>query len=189
MPIVKPSTVARTMPMRGDQKRVEKADPEGTAECRGTGGIVDQRLADVEAGGVVPEAESRGDMGIGEVLRRVMNRGIGNAADDDDEPDLQRNVSRPAHASATKTAAVERTAASAGPRQPRPVSETGSADRQAVLQAALGPQRIEPARNLQRRALTDVTLEAFAVIADRLDDVVGPIVAQPERLAELALDA
>src|SRR6185312_11227527 len=49
--------------------------------------------------------------------------------------------------------------------------------------------RIEPARDLERRALPDIALKTLAVIADVLDDAVGPIVGQPNRLAELALDA
>src|SRR5579885_2933135 len=64
-----------------------------------------------------------------------------------------------------------------------------SADRYAVLQAALGPQRVEPARDLQRRALADIALKAFAVIADRFDDAHGPIVGKPHAGAEFAFDA
>src|ERR1700733_1434813 len=65
----------------------------------------------------------------------------------------------------------------------------GSADRNTVLQAALGPQRVQAARHLQRRALANIALKALAVTADRLDDVGGPIVGQPHAGAELALDA
>src|SRR5215467_12741968 len=71
-----------------------------------------------------------------------------------------------------------------GARQP-----AGLPHWQPVLQAAFGPQAVQPARNLQRRALTDIPLEDFAVISDGLDDAVRPIICQPERLAELALDA
>src|SRR5262249_42611756 len=56
-------------------------------------------------------------------------------------------------------------------------------------QTSFSPQPVEPARNLQWRALTDVALEDFAVIADRLDDAGRPIIGQAERLPELALDA
>src|ERR1051326_3039882 len=64
-----------------------------------------------------------------------------------------------------------------------------SAHRQPVLQAALGPQRIEPARDLERRALAYIAIETLTVIADVLDDAVGPIVGQSERLPELAFNA
>src|SRR5687768_10658175 len=40
-----------------------------------------------------------------------------------------------------------------------------SADRRGVLQAALGPQRVQPAVELQRRVLADIALEHLAVIA------------------------
>src|SRR5580658_4923205 len=64
----------------------------------------------------------------------------------------------------------------------------GSAYRKPVLQAALGPQRVEAARYLERRTLADIALESVAVIADSLDDAISPIVAEPERRAKLALD-
>src|SRR5215813_11377195 len=51
-------------------------------------------------------------------------------------------------------------------------SPYGSADRRGVLQAALGPQHVEAARDLERRALTDVALEDLAVVADMLDDAI-----------------
>src|SRR5690242_14054632 len=60
---------------------------------------------------------------------------------------------------------------------------------QPVLQPALSPQRVQTARNFQRRALADIAFEDFTVIADGLDDPVSPIVGQPERLSELAFDA
>ena len=50
---------------RGDQQRVEQADPERAAVGRGLRGIFDQRLADIEAGGLVPEAEAGGDLARG----------------------------------------------------------------------------------------------------------------------------
>ena len=56
---------------RGDQQRIEEADPERAAEGRGACRIGDQRLADVEAGRIVPEAEAGGDVGAREVMRRV----------------------------------------------------------------------------------------------------------------------
>src|SRR5215467_8012850 len=50
-----------------------------------------------------------------------------------------------------------------------------SADRRSVLQAALVPELVQPAGKAQRRLQADIALEAFAVIADILDDVVGPV--------------
>src|ERR1700720_2979486 len=68
-------------------------------------------------------------------------------------------------------------------------NDVTSANGQTVLQAALGPQRIEPARDLQRRALADIALKAFAVIALGLDDAIGPVVGQAEPFTELAFEA
>src|SRR3954452_18108479 len=61
-----------------------------------------------------------------------------------------------------------------------------SADRRRVLEATFGPQRVEAARDLQRRALPDVLLEDLAVISDMLDDPVAPVLGQPELLAVIA---
>src|SRR5690349_12154225 len=64
-----------------------------------------------------------------------------------------------------------------------------SADRQCVHLAALAPQRIDAALELQCRALTDVALVDVAVVPDLLDDVVEPLLAQPQRLAVARIDA
>src|SRR6476660_1361338 len=61
-----------------------------------------------------------------------------------------------------------------------------SADRQAVLEAALGPQRVLTALDLQLRAFADGLLEDLAVVADVLDDPVSPVVRQVDGLAVLA---
>ena len=61
----------------------------------------------------------------------------------------------------------------AGNAASRPVARR-SADRRRVLEAALRPQRVEAAGDLERRARADIALEDLAVIADRLDDVVRP---------------
>jgi hypothetical protein len=58
----------------------------------------------------------------------------------------------------------------------------GSAHGKPILQTTLGPQGVQSARNLQWRALPDIALKAFAVIADRLDDPVRPITGETERL-------
>jgi len=57
------------------------------------------------------------------------------------------------------------------------------ADRRSVLQAALGPQRILAAGDLERRALADIALEHLAVVTDLLDDRVDPLLVDAERLA------
>lgn len=48
------------------------------------------------------------------------------------------------------------------------------------MQAALGPKRVLATLDLQRRAGANVTVEDFAVVADLLDDVVGPVVRHAE---------
>src|SRR5262245_2643204 len=63
------------------------------------------------------------------------------------------------------------------------------ADRRGVLQAALGPQRVLAAGDLERRALADVALEHLAVVTDLLDDVVDPLLVDAERLAHARRDA
>src|SRR5262249_6753108 len=52
-----------------------------------------------------------------------------------------------------------------------------------VLQAALGPQPVEPALDLEQRAHADIALVAFAVVPDLLDDVVDPLLVDSQRLA------
>ena len=54
------------------------------------------------------------------------------------------------------------------------------------MQAALGPQGVLAALDLQLGSFADVALEALAVIADVLDDPVGPVVGQADGLAVLA---
>src|ERR1700731_4114824 len=57
------------------------------------------------------------------------------------------------------------------------------ANRRSVLQPALGPQVVEAAVDLEDRARTDIALEAFAVVADLLDDVEDPRLVDAQRLA------
>src|SRR6476660_5731072 len=76
-----------------------------------------------------------------------------------------------------------------GPAARTDAQGAGSAERRPVLQAALGPQSVETAHDLQRRALADVALENLAVIADVLDDAIDPVVGEPERLAILTFGA
>src|SRR5262249_12728476 len=64
-----------------------------------------------------------------------------------------------------------------------------SAARWRVLDAALGPQLVQPAVDLERRAHADVALKRFAVVADLLDDVNGPILGQAELLTVVAFSS
>ena len=66
---------------------------------------------------------------------------------------------------------------------------TSLSGRRRVLQAALVPGAFQAAVQLQRRARTDIAVEDFAVVADRLDDVVGPIVGEAHPLTQLLGDA
>src|SRR5476651_1694279 len=58
-----------------------------------------------------------------------------------------------------------------------------SAHRRRDHRAALRPERIDAAAELERRALAQIALEALAVIADLFDDVVGPLLVEAEDLA------
>src|SRR5215467_4476679 len=62
-----------------------------------------------------------------------------------------------------------------------------SAHRRRVHDAALGPQRVQAARDLERRVLSDVALEHLAVVPDMLDDAVDPVLGEAELLAERVL--
>src|SRR5262249_35821663 len=64
-----------------------------------------------------------------------------------------------------------------------------SADRRRILDAALGPQVVEPAGEAELGARADVALEHFAVIAYRLDDAHHPVLGQAELLAQIAFGA
>src|SRR5215469_1143482 len=62
-------------------------------------------------------------------------------------------------------------------------------DRRRVLDAAFGPQRVEAALDLERRALSDVALEHLAVVAHVFDDAHRPVFGQPELFAVIAFGA
>src|SRR6187455_1011102 len=64
-----------------------------------------------------------------------------------------------------------------------------SPDRRGILQTALRPKLVEAALDLERRALADIALEALAVVADLLDDVVDPLLVDTGRLAHAGRDA
>src|SRR5205809_4011028 len=59
-------------------------------------------------------------------------------------------------------------------RSPVRISIGCSADRHRVDQPALGPQIVVAALDFERRAEPEMLVEDLAVIADRLDCVVGP---------------
>src|SRR6188508_2639458 len=80
-----------------------------------------------------------------------------------------------------------RTAALAGGGAKR--SSKMLADRRRVLQAALRPQLVQAALDLERAAGADMLVEALAVVTDLLDDVVDPLLVDPERLAHARRDA
>ena len=48
---------------------------------------------------------------------------------------------------------------------------------------------VEPARELQIRFRAERALENLAVVADVLDHLIGPVARQPQRLAEVGLEA
>src|SRR4029077_2160789 len=58
-----------------------------------------------------------------------------------------------------------------------------------VLDAAIAPERVQPARNLQFRFGADIALVNLAVVADMADDAGGPIPGQAEILAVGAFSA
>src|SRR6266850_5370133 len=56
-------------------------------------------------------------------------------------------------------------------------------DRRCVLDAAVAPQRIEPARDLQLRSVADIAVVDLTIIADMADDADGPVLGQAEVFA------
>src|ERR1700759_5790209 len=64
-----------------------------------------------------------------------------------------------------------------------------SLERNGVLQAALGPERVQTALQLERARLADIAFENLAVIAGRLERGLQPLVVEPEPRAEIAGDA
>src|SRR5688572_871372 len=69
-----------------------------------------------------------------------------------------------------------------GPSQTNPVSSLLS-HRRGVHEAALAPQAVRAARQLQRRLGSHVALEDLAVVAHRLDRAIGPVLVEAEQLA------
>src|SRR5215218_7858164 len=56
-------------------------------------------------------------------------------------------------------------------------------DRRGVLEAALGPQLVQAAVDLEGRLRAEVAVEALAVVTDLLDDGVDPLLVDPQGLA------
>ena len=76
----------------GDQQRIEQPDPERAAIGRAARRILDQRLADIEAGGVVPESESGRDVRAREIFDRVAGCAIDQKGDHRAQGDLIGNA-------------------------------------------------------------------------------------------------
>src|SRR5580704_10749615 len=66
---------------------------------------------------------------------------------------------------------------------------TESPKRNRVHQAAVGPQRVLAALELERRVDANIALEALAVVPDLLDDVVHPLLVDTDGLAVAWRDA
>src|SRR5436853_40085 len=84
------------------------------------------------------------------------------------------------------------------PRKPKPVAMPAlarSASRGRVHDAALGPQIVDPALELERGLRSEAAVIDLAVVADRLDRVQRPLLVEAERrthargLAQQTLDA
>ena len=174
----------------GNQQRIEQADQE-YAGIGVRSGIRNQALADVETGIMRQEAKAGGD-----ALRLQIGAGVGDdlVADPDQRRDKQQLQDKPAPAGA----AAKRTPQSGNKlrrwwsgrgRSSPPPRALRSADRRRVLNSALVPELVEPARDPELGAGADVTIEGLAVIADRLDDPRHPILGHAERLAEIAVGA
>src|SRR5688572_7522850 len=90
---------------------------------------------------------------------------------------------------AVQTAGQKKTAALAGGGPFERPFAGWLADRRGVLQAALAPQLVDAAVDLEQRARADVAVKALGVVTDALDDVVDPLFVDPQRLAHARRDA
>ena len=79
--------------------------------------------------------------------------------------------------------------AKAHKRRPCPALAQLLSDRRRILKPAVGPQRIDAALDLEARAFAEIAVEHFAVIADQLDDAIGPVGAKAKPLAVIAFKA
>src|SRR5690606_433842 len=61
------------------------------------------------------------------------------------------------------------------------------AKRRCVLDAALGPELVQAARDLERAFLADIALEHLAIVADAGDNLGNPVIVEAEHLADLRL--
>src|SRR5690606_38269433 len=64
-----------------------------------------------------------------------------------------------------------------------------SADRHRIVEAAVRPQRIQATVERKRRIRADIGRIGFTVVADMLDDAVGPIGREPDRSTKIAFHA
>src|SRR5213078_4549723 len=103
-----------------------------------------------------------------------------------------RSLQRARAAAALGTAKRRLQRAIAGMLAPRPTHSSGegptsprlrSSHRRCVDEAALAPQVVGAARQLQYRLRADVALEDLAIVADRLDRAIRPILVETEQLA------
>ncbi len=76
----------------GHQQRIEQPDPEGAPVSGAARGIFDQRLADIEAGGVFPEPEAGCDVRARKIFDRVAGGAIDQKADGRAERELIDNA-------------------------------------------------------------------------------------------------
>src|SRR5215831_2111175 len=66
---------------------------------------------------------------------------------------------------------------------------SGSADGRRILDAAIGPKVVDPARNAQLGSGSDIALEHLVIVANELDDARRPILGQADLLAVISFGA
>src|SRR3954447_20457848 len=99
-------------------------------------------------------------------------------------------ATRPARSPPSKSRpAASRRCGSSGRLDAWAAAPSVSTERYRVHQAAVGPQRVLAALELEGRVLADIALEAVAVVPDLLDDVVHPLLVDADRLAVARCDA
>src|SRR6056297_1528031 len=72
---------------------------------------------------------------------------------------------------------------------PRPLSVLVLAEGRRVEDAAIGPLRVQAARQTNRGILADVLLEHLAIVATNRDCTLGPVSVEADHLAKVALGA
>ena len=131
-----------------------------------------------------------------QIVRGIDDGPIQRAADDGDEDACRRDIAETAHRARRSSGRVSyRSSATGAHRDARP--------RGACRRRSLGAQRtggaycrpplvhnaLRPRAILSGEPWPTLRSNTFAVIADELDDAIGPILGQPELLAVTALDA